>query len=119
MLSIWEGTTNVLSLEAMKAMGGCGFGAFRRHVEGLLAELRPGDLDGPARSVRYALDRSEAWWAGADEAGARRFALTQGRSLALALLARQAQWALDQEADPAPARAALRFASHGVNGLTG
>ncbi len=28
-LSIWEGTTDVLSLEAMKALRGCGFGAFR------------------------------------------------------------------------------------------
>jgi len=118
-LSIWEGTTNVLSLETLKAMGGCGFGGFRNHVESLLAELRPGDLEGPARAVRDALARSEAWWAGAEEAGARRFALTLGRSLALALLARQAQWARDREQDSAPARAALRFASHGVDALLG
>ena len=114
-LSIWEGTTNVLSLEAMKAMGGCGFGAFRGHVERLLA----GTAEAMAGPVRAALARAEAWWAGAEEAGARRFALTLGRSLALALLARQAQWALDQEGDLAPARAALRFAAHGVDHLNG
>jgi alkylation response protein AidB-like acyl-CoA dehydrogenase len=115
-LSIWEGTTNVLSLEAMRAMAGCGFPAFRAHLEDLLAGVRSG-LAGPARTVRDALARAEAWWAGAEEAGARRFALTLGRALELALLARQAQWALDREQDPAPARAAARFAAHGVDGL--
>jgi acyl-CoA dehydrogenase len=111
-LSIWEGTTNVLALEAMKALGACGFAAFRNHVESLLEGLRSDHLAGP---VRAALARSEAWWAGADPAGARRFALTLGRTLALALMARQAQWALDREQDPAPAAAALRFATHGVD----
>jgi alkylation response protein AidB-like acyl-CoA dehydrogenase len=112
-LSIWEGTTNVLSLEAMKALRGCGFGAFRSHLEGLLA----GTAEPLAAPVRSALARAEAWWAGAEEAGARRFALTLGRSLALALLARQARWAGEREQDPAPARTALRFAAHGVDQL--
>ena len=110
-LCIWEGTTDVLSLEAMKALGGCGFKAFREHVAGLLAGA-PEGLSGPAQG---ALDRAEAWWAGAEEAGARRFALTLGRTLGLALLARQARWALEREADAAPLRAALRFAASGVD----
>ena len=113
-LSIWEGTTDVLSLEAMKAMGSCGFAAFRAHLEALLAGAGPG-LAGPAQAARTALDRAEAWWAGAEEAGARRFALTLGRTLALALLVRQAQWALDRERDPEPAGTAARFAAHGVD----
>jgi alkylation response protein AidB-like acyl-CoA dehydrogenase len=116
-LSIWEGTTDVLSLEAMKAMRGCGFPGFREHLEDLLGEVRAEVLADPAMAIRAALDHAEAWWAGAEEAGARRFALTLGRTLALALLARQAQWALDRERDPAPAAAAARFAAHGVDRL--
>ena len=118
-LSIWEGTTDVLSLEAMKAMTSCGFAAFRAHVEAVLEGTGSGDLAGPALAVRTALARAEAWWAGAEEAGARRFALTLGRTLALALLVRQAQWALDREQDPAPSSAAARFAAHGVDRLHG
>jgi hypothetical protein len=112
-LSIWEGTTDVLSLEAMKAMGACGFPAFRAHVEALL-EGAGSALAGPARAARAALAGAEAWWAGAEEAGARRFALTLGRALELALLVRQAQWALDREQDPGPAQVAVRFAAHGI-----
>jgi len=113
-LSIWEGTTDVLSLEAMKAMAGCGFPAFRCHLEALL----PGEGQaGPVQAVRAALDRAEAWWAGAEPAGARRFALTLGRTLELALLARQARWALEREQDGDPARSAARFQAHGVDWL--
>ena len=114
-LSIWEGTTDVLSLEAMKAMGGCGFDAFRAHVEALLEGAHGGTLAAPERAVRAALLRAEAWWAGAEEAGARRFALSLGRTLALALLVRQAQWALARERDPEPSRVAQRFAANGVD----
>lgn len=110
-LSIWEGTTNVLALEAMKALRACGFGAFRNHVEGLLE----GTAEDLAWAVRAALARAGTWWAGAEEAGARRFALTLGRALALALMARQARWALEREGDPAPAAAAARFNVHGVD----
>jgi hypothetical protein len=49
------------------------------------------------------------------EAGARRFALTLGRSLSLALLVRHAQWAFDSERDERPIAAALRFGRHGVD----
>jgi len=49
------------------------------------------------------------------EAGARRFALTIGRTVALALLARQAQWSLEYERDPRPLAAARRFAASGMN----
>jgi hypothetical protein len=116
-LSIWEGTTDVLALESMRALRGCGLAAFRAHLEFLLEGSGAGDLAGPAGAVRAALGRAEAWWAAAEEAGARRFALTLGRALGLALLIRQARWALDREQDPAPSRAAARFAAHGVDRL--
>jgi hypothetical protein len=114
-LTIWEGTTDVLALEAMKALAALGFPAWRAHLEAILAGCA---VDGPGVAVRRALDHAEAWWAGAEEAGARRFALTLGRSLALALLLRQARWSLEQEADPAPGAAARRLASHGVDRVT-
>ncbi len=53
----------------------------------------------------------------AREAGARRFAMTVGRALQLALLARHAQWSLDAEQDGAARAAARRFAAHGVSRL--
>ena len=114
-LSIWEGTTDVLALEALKALTGCGFPAFRGHLEALLEPVRDRMLALPAGAVRTALGQAQAWWAGAEEAGARRLALTLGRTLALALLVRQAQWALEHDHDPVPARVAFRFAAQGVD----
>jgi hypothetical protein len=50
------------------------------------------------------------------EAGARRFALTLGRSLELALLVAHAQWCIDNKHDGARmAAAARRFAQNGVD----
>jgi hypothetical protein len=51
------------------------------------------------------------------EAGARRFALTLGRSLELALLCAHAQWCIEQNhaAGPRLAAAARRFAMNGVD----
>ena len=49
------------------------------------------------------------------EAGARRFGLTLGRALALALLVEHAQWSLEYEQDGRAMAAARRFAQSGVN----
>jgi hypothetical protein len=50
------------------------------------------------------------------EAGARRFAMTLGRSLELALLCQHAQWAIDHgDRGPTLAAAARRFAMNGVD----
>lgn len=46
--------------------------------------------------------------------GARGLALTLGRILAAALLARHAQWSHTTEHDPRPTAAARRFVSHGL-----
>jgi len=46
---------------------------------------------------------------------ARRLALTLGRTVGLALLARHAQWSLDEERDVRALAAARRFAAHGVS----
>ncbi|MEZ0370366.1 MAG: acyl-CoA dehydrogenase family protein, partial [Candidatus Sericytochromatia bacterium] len=94
-LPIWEGTTNVLSLETLRALGGgpgSGLGA------GLLEQL----LDwgqaqsGPvATQARQQLEQAFGWLAGTDpaarEAGARRFALQLGHALELLAIGRQLQ----------------------------
>jgi hypothetical protein len=49
------------------------------------------------------------------EAGARRFAMTLGRSLELALLVGHAQWCLDHGFGPRAAAAARRFARRGID----
>jgi hypothetical protein len=49
------------------------------------------------------------------EAGARRFALTLGRAIELALLIRHAQWSQDHEQDKQTTNSARRFAQSGVD----
>ena len=49
------------------------------------------------------------------EAGARRFALTLGRALELALLSQHAQWCIDNGHGGRAAAAARRFAANGVD----
>ena len=75
--------------------------------------------------ARESFDAAQAWLretAPRDqldlEAGARRFALTIGRSLELALLCHHAQWCKDERDDTRSVYAARRFASHGTNMLT-
>ncbi|MNC85473.1 hypothetical protein D3C83_10730 [compost metagenome] len=72
--------------------------------------------------VEQTVEQAESWFkqsaaagGGQLEAGARRFALTLGRALELALLAQQAQWSLDHEKDRRALAAARRFAAHGIN----
>ena len=122
-LPIWEGTTNVLSLDLLRAMGhGADLKAPTAVVERCAAACREPGLANAARTARAGLDGAARWLTTAMsqgevavEAGARRFALTVGRSLALALLAEHAQWALDTHGDARPRAAALRFAADGVD----
>jgi alkylation response protein AidB-like acyl-CoA dehydrogenase len=116
-LPIWEGTTNVLSLDLLRAVGKGGTLApiereIRRRAE------RAHDA-GTKKAAEVALDavaHAGAWLVAAVqkgqpavEAGARRFALTLGRALELALLVDHAAWAAGR-GDGQPAAAARRFA---------
>lgn len=115
-LSIWEGTTNVLSLDTLRALA----------REGGLQELLTAakkwtDVKDPAlaeagQRARHAMGAAAKWVdvaskQGTDEAeaGARRFALTLGRAAELALLVKHADVAL-AAGDRRPRAAALRFA---------
>ncbi len=124
-LPIWEGTTNVLSLDALRALQSTdGLATFRRELGFVLQGLREPDLVKISARVEQTAEQAEVWFrqtAAADKAqletGARRFALTLGRTFELALLARHAQWSLDHEQDRRALAAARRFAAHGINQL--
>jgi len=121
--SIWEGTTNVLSLDALRALGGpAGIANLKREIRFLLVGLKEATLVRLSARIEATLEQVERWYqeiAGKDEAlleaGARRFALTLGRTFEAALLARHAQWALDHENDLRSLAAARRFALAGFN----
>lgn len=123
-LPIWEGTTNVLSLDALRAAEAGGGQALRRDAEASLREARDPALAPLAVTALRALEQAEAWRVQATgaggaqaEAGARRYAMTLARAAELALLVRQAQWSLEHEADRRPLAAARRFAANGVDRL--
>jgi hypothetical protein len=121
-LSIWEGTTNVLSLDALKSIAkGDALRVYGETVQSLVQSAEGTDA---AALGKHAIDgvRQASAWAmenatdlRALEAGARRFALTLGRSLELALLVRQAAWSLKNERDARPLAAAKRFVREGVS----
>lgn len=112
---IWEGTTNVLALDALRALGASGLDGLMRAARGLLGEAGA-DRHGVAKalqSARHWFD-THAQDRDALAAGARGFALTLARSFAAALLARHAAWAERTQGD-CRAQAALRvFTSHGL-----
>ena len=118
--SIWEGTTNVLSLDVLRALqSGGALAALQIEIETLASGVRDLRLLACAKSAQGALLSAQQWIAGTSgdelEAGARRFAMTLGRAFALLLLCRQAQWSLDHQKDPRSLYAAERFARNGVD----
>ena len=118
--SIWEGTTNVLSLDVLRALqSGGALAALQIEIETLASGVRDVRLLECAKSAQAALLRAQQWIAKASgdvmEAGARRFAMTLGRAFALLLLCRQAQWSLDHEKDERALFAAERFVRNGVD----
>ncbi len=125
-LPIWEGTTNVLALDTLRALSADGaWSALRREAGFALQEVREPTLLRVSALAEKSLERAETWLAqaalrgeAAVEAGARRLAMTLGRAFALALLARHAQWALDHRRDGRTAAAARRFGDAGID-LTG
>jgi acyl-CoA dehydrogenase len=121
-LSIWEGTTNVLSLDTLRALESAGgMAPVRAEIERCAAAVSDPALVPVVRAAARAVERAEAWLEAAMrggraevEAGARRFALTLGRALEAALLAAHAQWEAERGEDDA-ARAARRLALNGLD----
>jgi hypothetical protein len=121
-LPIWEGTTNVLALDTLRSIEACGgLDVVEREARFVLQGVRERDLVRISARVEQTLEAAKNWLARnvqdvpALEAGARRFALTLGRTFALALLARHAQWCAENGHDLRPLAAARRFAAAGMN----
>jgi acyl-CoA dehydrogenase len=122
-LPIWEGTTNVLSLDALRAIDtDDALGAFVHDVRRTVEATTTAELATIGTLAVDACDHATAWLGQALDAGpdavqhgARRFALTLGRSMQAALLARQAQHDLDVHGDGRGVAVARRFASEGLD----
>lgn len=115
--AIWEGTTNVLSLDSLRALAGNNsFTALRKVITGWLSAAHNTQA---SFAVQAALDAAATHMdakkveRGVLEAGARGIAFTLARCAAAALMARQAGWA-SARGDERPAAALRRFLGHGL-----
>ena len=114
-LPIWEGTTNVLSLDLLRAAAkAVGLAPLAAEVDRALQGVTHPMLTAAGDRAREAVRHAQSWLAAATdterlEAGARRLALTLGLALETALLAEHATWALETERDARPAHAARRL----------
>jgi len=121
-LSIWEGTTNVLSLDSLRAIAKEGaLAPFLAEMEAATNDVSP-EVAPLAKAAMTAAGHAAAWLektfatdAQSVEAGARRFALTLGRSAELAYLSSHASWCLTNENDRRPLMAATRFLKNRVD----
>ena len=126
-LPIWEGTTNVLALDALRAIGATeSIAPLLSATAHMFESLHDPTLLDLARVVTAALNHAEGWLRDAQtadrsvlEAGARRFALTLGRATELALLIRHAKWSEDHEQDRRSTVSARRFVQAGIDLIAG
>lgn len=123
-LSIWEGTTNVLSIDTLRALKESGtMEAYATELSARLESAKDARLKGAVLKARAAAEHAERWFGenasrkDVLEAGARRFAMTLGRTLELALLVDHAQWCLDHGHGERALAAARRFARDGVDSI--
>ncbi|MFK7987897.1 MAG: acyl-CoA dehydrogenase family protein [Sandaracinaceae bacterium] len=116
-LPIWEGTTNVLSLDTLRALSRDheALEALGRSLRAATDSVTDDALRALADTANATIEKAGAWLVATMksdpldvEAGARRFALTLGRSVELALLTVQAQHALER-GDGRTRAAAQRF----------
>jgi hypothetical protein len=115
---IWEGTTNVLALDVLRALGANGLDILVHATAALLTQANADD-----HGIAATLMQAHAWVRERTgnqaplEAGARGFALTLARTFAAALLARHAAWAEGSGGDARPQCALTLFAGHGLSRL--
>lgn len=120
-LPIWEGTTNVLALDTLRALGNANsIAPLLAATNSLFESLQDTQLKDLARAATNALNHAETWLRETSdrtnvEAGARRLALTLGRAMELALIIRHADWSQIHEQDTRSVAAARRFARSGVD----
>jgi alkylation response protein AidB-like acyl-CoA dehydrogenase len=123
-LPIWEGTTNVLSLDALlRSDLHAGLAALMGRASACVRAVSEPRLAAAAQQALGALERAAlVLESGQDpdvlQAGARRLALTLARALQLTLLCEHAQWMIDHGGDRRGYAAALRFARQPVDLMT-
>jgi alkylation response protein AidB-like acyl-CoA dehydrogenase len=114
-LPIWEGTTNVLALDALlRSDINTGLAAMKERVAGIVESLRHETLKAQGQKASAALEHATQWLMSVKDAmemqsGARRFALTLGRAFELSLLVEHARWAVDQGGGKEDVAMAVRF----------
>jgi alkylation response protein AidB-like acyl-CoA dehydrogenase len=119
-LPIWEGTTNVLALDAvLRGELASGLQAVHARIHGCVRRAKDARLVAAGSKATAAIDRIAAVVRGYTDPGrmqanARRVAMSIGRALELALLIDHAQAGLDA-GDPSTAAAAIRFAAAPVD----
>ncbi|CAN5762745.1 hypothetical protein BH09MYX1_BH09MYX1_14790 [soil metagenome] len=121
-LPIWEGTPNVLSLDILRVLSRGGSldpleREVRRCVQNAPTSLKPAAdvaLGAVAHAKAWVMETMGNGGPSAVEQGARRFALTLGRSLELAFLVDHATWA-EGRGDVSHAAAARLFARTAVD----
>lgn len=122
-LPIWEGTTNVLSLDAvLRGDPVAGLAALTARVRAAVSAATDSALRALGEHAIAATENVRAWLAESREpaalqASARRLAMTLGRTLELALLVEHAQWQLTTLNDRSGIAAARRFARTPINQL--
>jgi putative acyl-CoA dehydrogenase len=122
-LSIWEGTTNVLSLDTLRAVGRVdALGAWTTDIRRRLFSLATPTLSACVERVSEAVQRIEAYAEQAarsgrefQEAGARAFSFAIGRTEAAALLVEHAA----ASGDDVATIAATRWCSRDLTSLVG
>jgi alkylation response protein AidB-like acyl-CoA dehydrogenase len=121
-LPIWEGTTNVLSLDGLRAIKEDKqmLATLLSTVQESLRPVQDERLQAAGRVAEAAVAHAAEWLQRATEpvvleAGARRLALTLGRALGLARLVHHAQWSLATEQDGRFRAAACRFSQTPVD----
>jgi len=122
-LSIWEGTTNVLSLDGLRAIAKeDALSAYLTLMKQWVDETTEPEAQTYAQQALSVAKTAAGWLQahatdrGSLEAGARRFALTMSRTMALVLMANHASWATTTQGTPGASMAAMRrFAAHGVD----
>ncbi|HEV7490048.1 MAG TPA: acyl-CoA dehydrogenase family protein [Rhodanobacteraceae bacterium] len=115
---IWEGTTNVLALDVLRAMAKTGIDPLRIGIENTLRGMpaHAGAIDAAlASAARWFHERSGD--RGALEAGARGLALTLARTFAAALLAQSAATA-ERNGDASWSANLALFLDHGLSRLS-
>ena len=116
-LSIWEGTTNILSLDTLRAIAKeQAFEPWMHHITEKLGRIQHPGLEDVVARIRHAVNRIVNFLPRAMEAGeacvmagARGFAFSLARTTIATLLAEQAEWSARTDNDGRALLAALRW----------